>query len=184
MKTPLIRRFIPFVVLTALMCPVMADDPAAAAPNAQAAARPLNTEGARMFEVRNYRTGPGRTQVFMVVAEQQAVVKLVIDDTNTAGSVTLFAPETTEEAIGKWINNQHSCALYGDAPRPVFTGKLPDDACTILNTQKIGELAATIDDTPHHDYLVKLAVKAHEEPFQYTLEAFEVETKVYLKVSK
>ncbi len=188
MKKQQLRQLIPFAILTALLCPVMADETPLPSPNLPTtAARPLNTEGARMVQVRNYLTGLGDTRVFLILAEQNAVVKLVIDHTTrdfaTTGSVILFAPETTEESIDKWVNNQHSGALYRNVPKPVFTGKLPDDGCTITESKKVGELTGPVDNAPYHDYRVKLAVKGHQEAGKYTLEAFEIEAKVYLEIS-
>ncbi len=187
MKRQALRQLIPFAILTALMCPVMADKAPAANANAQAApARVLDTEGVSVFEVRNYRMGPGRTQMFLVMAEQDAVVRLVIDNTTTdfatTGTVVLFAPGTGAEAIGKWINNQYSCGLYMDVPEPVFTGKLPDDGYTITEARKVGERAGHIDNATYHDYRMNLAVNAHEKAGKYTLKAFDVEAKVFLKV--
>ncbi len=186
MKKQPFRKLIPFAMLTALMCPVMADEAPAADANAQAApARALDTEGARMFEVQNYRMGPGRTQMFLVMAEQDAVVRLVIDNTTTdfatAGTVVLFAPGTGAEAINKWINNQYSCALHRDVPEPVFTSGLPDDGFTITKARKVGERTGPLDNATFHDYRMNLAVKAHEEAGKYTLKAFDVEAKVFLK---
>ena len=77
MKKQPLRQLIPFAILTALMCPVMADETPAPSPNIPAAAaRTLNTEGARMVEIRNYLTGLRDTQVFLVLAEQDAAVRL------------------------------------------------------------------------------------------------------------
>lgn len=189
MKKQPLRQLIPFAILSALMCPVMADAPPAPAPNIPAnAARSLDTEGARMVQVRNHLTGFGDTQVFLVLAEQDAVVRLRIDHTTcdfaTTGSVILFAPGTAEEAIDKWVNNPYSDALYRNVPKPVFTGKLPDGGCTITEAKKVGERTGPVDNAPYHDYRVKLAVKAHEKAGKYTLKAFEIKAKAYLKISK
>ena len=186
MKKQPLRQLIPMAILTALMCPLMADETPAAAPNAQAAAaRPLNTEGARMVEVLNNLTGFGDTRVFLILADQDAVVRLRIDHTSpdfaTTGSVILFAPETTEEAINKWVNNQHSDALHRDVPKPVFTGKLPDDSFTITKARKVGERTGPVNNATYHDYRMNLAVAGHEEAGKYTLEAFDIEAKVYLQ---
>ena len=188
MKKQPFRKLLPFAMLTAFMCPVMADETPAADPAAQAApARALDTEGAPMFEVHNYQMGPGKTQMFLVMAEQDAVVRLVMDNTTTdfatTGTVVLFAPETGAEAINKWINNQYSCGLYMDVPEPVFTGELPTDGFTITKARKVGERTGHLDDSIFHDYRMNLAVNAHEVVGKYTLKAFDVEAKVFLKVS-
>ena len=107
----------------------------------------------------------------------------VFRDFATTGKVVLFAANADDESIDKWINNQHSCGLFPDVAEPVFTGKLPDGSCTVTERKKIGEAAGPTDNAPFHDYLVKLAVKAHTEPGQYTLEAFETEAEVYLKIT-
>jgi hypothetical protein len=189
MKKQPLRQLIPFAIISALICPLMAGEASTPLPNLAAAApRSLSTRDARMVEVRNYQLGPGDTQVFLILAEQNAVVRLRIDHTTrdfaTTGSVMLFPLDTTEEEIDKWINNQHSDALHRDVPRPVFTGKLPDDGFAITESEKVGERTGPLDQSLYHDYKVKLAVKAHKEAGQYTLEAFEIEAKVYLKIGE
>ena len=188
MKKHPFHRIIPFAMLAAMMCPAMANEsttqPAAIPANA---GRGLKTKGAKIVQVRDYQMGPGNTQVFIIIAEQNAVVHLWIDHTTrnfaTIGKVILFAPGTTEDSISGWINNQHSCGLLPDVPEPVYTGKLPDGTCTVTERKKVGEFASPTDNTPFHDYQLKVAVKAHTETGKFTLEAFETDAKAYLKVA-
>jgi hypothetical protein len=187
MKTRLFSPIIPLALLFALLSPAIAeetsDKPAAVA----AAVRPLKVEGAKIEKLRHYLGGFGNTQMFIRIPGQKAIVHLNIDHTNrdfaTTGKVVLFAADADDESIDKWINNQHSCGLFPDVAEPVFTGKLPDGSCTVTERKKIGEAAGPTDNAPFHDYQVKLAVKAHTEPGQYTLEAFETEAEVYLKIT-
>lgn len=188
MKNHPFPRIIPLAILTALMCPAIAEPSATPPPAAPAAAgRPIKIEGAKIQKVRHYLNGFGNTQLFITIPGQSAVLHLFIDHTSrefaSSGKVVLFAPGTADEAIGLWINNQHSCGLFPDVPEPVFTGQLPDGTCVVTESKKVGEVANPTDNSPFHDYQVKLSVKAHAAPGQYTLEAFETEAEVYLKIA-
>ncbi len=188
MKTPSIHRSLPFVMIASLMTPsfgeVTDEQPT---PEAIADHRPLKVDPENILSVRQYRIGYGDTCVFITIPEQQAVVKLVIDHAKpefpVAGQVFLFAEETDEESLAHWINNQHSCALYPGVPRPVFTGRLPEGGIVVVESEKIGDATGPVDRAPYHDYRVKLTVADHAEPGQYALQAFEMETKVYLKLT-
>ncbi len=187
MKIPFIHSSLPFVILASLMTPSfgeVANEPPT--PEVAADVRPLKIDTKNILSVRQFRIGFGDTLVFIPIPEQHAVIQLRIDHTRpefpVVGRISLFAEGTDGEALAKWINNQHSCALHMDVPKPVFTGSLPDGGIVVVESEKIGEAAGHLDGAPYHDYRVKLAVAAHAEPGQYALEAFEMETNVYLKL--
>lgn len=187
MKTKALFRSIPIAILAATMSPISADEShGEAAPPAAAASRPLKIDGAEIKQVRHYLHGLGDTQIFIQIPEQHAVVKIFLPQSNrefpATGQVILFAPGTHAEGIAGWINNQHSCGLFPDVPKPIFTGQLPDGSVTVVEKEKTGEAVGPMDQATYEDYKVKVAVKAHAVPGKYTLEAFELESNVYLKV--
>lgn len=151
-----------------------------------AAERPLDLKGAKKETIRHSMIGITSTRVFYTLPEQKAVVVVHIDNATaafpTTGTVVLFASDVTEEGISKWINNQHSCGLFVDPAEPVFTGKLPEDALTIIAREPVGPAENRPDQPPHMDFKVKVAVKAHQETGKYKLAAFEDEVGVFLKV--
>jgi len=188
MKTPSIQGSLPIAILVSLMTPSFAqaaNDPPV--PEVKAETRSLKVDPKKVRTARNNQLGFTDTLVFIPIPEQHAVIQLRIDHTRPEfpvfGRVSLFAEGTDEESLAKWINNQHSCALHMDVPKPVFTGSLPDGGIVVVESEKVGEAAGHLDGAPYHDYRVKLTVAAHAEPGQYALEAFEMVTNVYLKLT-
>lgn len=147
--------------------------------------RVLALEDAKKEVVRHSMIGIRDTLIFYTLAGQKAVVVLHIDNGSaafkTSGTVFLFAPETTEEGLGKWVNNQHSDGLFVDAPEPVLSLKLPDGSCTVTDRKVVGEEKSPMGDEVFSDYQVKIAVKEHRVEGKYRLAAFVGEANVYLK---
>lgn len=71
----------------------------------------------------------GPTQKFYVLPASKVVVVVATADGKAEASATihLFAAEVVAEDIAKWINNQHSDALYPDVPLPVRSVAVPAD---------------------------------------------------------
>ena len=147
--------------------------------------RVLTLDGTKKEVVRHSMTGIRDTLVFYTLAGQQAVLVLHIDNANAAfkasGTVHLFDPGTTEESLGKWINNQHSDGLFVDAPTPTSSLKLPNGSCTVSDSKVVGEQENPGGNEVFKDYQVKISVKAHRVEGKYQLAAFESEANVYLK---
>lgn len=118
------------------------DEPATPSPAPAAEERALELKGAKKETIRHSMIGITSTRVFYTILEQKAVVVVHIDnatsDLPTGATVVLFASDVEEEGIAKWINNQHSCGLFGDAAKPVFSGKLPEDGFSILSRESVG----------------------------------------------
>lgn len=147
--------------------------------------RVLALEGAKKELVRHSMIGIRDTVIFYTLAAQKAVLVLGIDNGSAAftasGTVFLFASETTEEGLGKWVNNQHSDGLFEDAPVPVLSLKLPDGSCTVTDRKLVGEEKNPTNDEVFSDYLVKVSVKEHRVEGKFRLAAFEDKANVYLK---
>ena len=93
-------------------------------------------------EIRHSMLGYRDTVVFYTFKEQRAVMVLNIGNSDETfpitASVYLFDKTTTEKGLKKWINNQHSDALFGDAPEPLATRKLPAGFCTVTSREQTG----------------------------------------------
>ena len=93
-------------------------------------------------EIRHSMLGYRDTVVFYTFKEQRAVMVLNIGNSDETfpitGSVHLYDKATTEKDLKKWINNQHSDALFGDAPEPLVTRKLPAGFCKVTSREQAG----------------------------------------------
>ena len=104
---------------------------------ATASARDLDVAGenVKKQEIRYGQIGPRDTVIFYTFGDQDAVLQLNIKHTEgkftLSGKMQLFKEGTGAEGMGKWVNNQHSCGLFPDVPKPT-TVELPAKSCTIL----------------------------------------------------
>jgi hypothetical protein len=69
----------------------------------------------------------GPTQQFFTLADTRVIVVLATRDgtAEVRASVHVFDPEASVESLEKWLNNQHSDALYADAAEPVRSVAIP-----------------------------------------------------------
>lgn len=73
-----------------------------------------------------YAHGPTK-KFFILPAAQVVVVVATIDGTSDASATIHAFPEgTTAEGIDRWVNNQHSDALYPDAAQPERMIRVPE----------------------------------------------------------
>ena len=93
-------------------------------------------------EVRHSMLGYRSTLVFYTFTDQRAVLVLTIGNKDESfpisGKVQLFDKGTSEDGIKKWINNQHSDALFIDAAQPRSAHPLPKGFCTITARKQTG----------------------------------------------
>jgi len=89
------------------------------------------------LEVNSAFGGYRDTLIFYTFADQQAVLKVVIDNKDKAfpvsGTIYAFADDVSEQDLKKWLNNQHSDGLFVDVPKPVATYKIPADTGKTLS---------------------------------------------------
>ena len=69
----------------------------------------------------------GPTQKFFTLTKHRVVLVLSTRDgtADLQGMVYLFDPAASAESLEKWLNNQHSTALYADAAEPVQAVTIP-----------------------------------------------------------
>lgn len=146
----------------------------------------LAFKDAKKEQVRHSMTGMRDTLIFYTFAEKSAVLVLRIDNMSAPLPVTatvhLFAPGTTAEALGKWINNQHSDGLFIDPPEPTASVKLPDGTCTVTAREPVGQEKQPNGEDVFADYKVRFTVKEHRVEGKFHLPAFEDEANVFVKI--
>jgi len=150
-----------------------------------AADRILDGKKAHKQEVRHSMIGFRNTLLFYTFKDQQAILTLSIGNTDETfpvkGKLHLFDPATTEEDLKKWINNQHSDALFPDVPTPVFTGKLPEGSCRVTSHKQTGMSKSPTGPATFTNYEVKLSVKEHAIDKKVKLSTFTDTAKVHVK---
>ena len=159
--------------------------PAAASPKESEAV--LTKKDAQKQEVRHSMIGFRDTLLFYTFAKQKAVLRLQVQNKDAtfpvSGSVFLFAPDTAEEGLKKWVNNQHSDARFIDAAKPAEEIKLPAGICAVIEKKLIDGAKKDRQGNPFYDYQIKLSVKDHEAKGKFRIKAFQDDAKVYLKVT-
>jgi hypothetical protein len=169
--------------LATIFCGTLfAADPASATASPE---RALVIKEAKKKQVRHSMIGMRDTLLFYTFVAQKAVLVLHIDNANTtmevSGSVHLFDPKTSEEALGKWLNNQHSDGLFADAPEPAATFNLPDGTGTVTERKLVGREKQPTGDEMFDDYQVQLSIKEHRVDGKFRLAAFADEARVFVK---
>ncbi|MDG2126117.1 MAG: hypothetical protein P8J87_20620 [Verrucomicrobiales bacterium] len=139
--------------------------------------RKLDGKKAEKLEVRHSMLGFRNTLRFYTFKDQQAVLVLSIGNKDetfpVTGKVFLFPEVTTAKELEKWINNQHSDAIYPDIPKPAFTAELPKGYCKVTSHQQKGTSENPgPGKTTFKNFTVELAVKAHAIDKKFKLPAF------------
>lgn len=87
--------------------------------------------------------GYRNTLVFYTFPQQQAVLRVSIDNQNTnfpfAATLYTFADDVTDDGLAKWLNNQHSDGLYPDIPEPTATSEVPAKSLKLLSHKRMGQ---------------------------------------------
>ena len=156
---------------------------------ATASARDLDVAAAsvKKAEIRYGQIGPRDTLIFYTFADQDAVLQLNIKHEagkfTLSGKMQLFKEGTGAEGLGKWINNQHSCGLFPEVPKPTASVALAAEACSVMES-KLNE-AAEINPGPSggkfQDFTLKIKV-ADIEAKEFTLKGFTVDSGAFVKV--
>lgn len=152
------------------------------------AERSLEKDQAKRTEVRYSQIGPRNTLLFYTYESQQAILKLSIDNKDTtfpiSGAIYLFDTGTTAEDLAKWVNNQHSCGLYPEVPKPVEIIQLPEEICSVTKAGVNREGATSPMGDSFEDHKVGIAVKDHKVSGKFDLKEFKDQSGVFVRVSK
>lgn len=187
MKTLNPFRMIPLLCVSLWGTPLVAEESGGPAPGGPPAdERILKFEAAEKLQVRHSMIGFTSTRIFYTFAASKAVLVLNIDNTTadfkTTGSLVVFAPEADAEAIGKWVNNAHSCGLFIDPAEPTAIHALPEGFATAAAREIAGEEKHPMTEEPYSDYRLRVTIPEHRMEGQFILHAFEDDANVYLKV--
>jgi hypothetical protein len=137
------------------------------------------------LEVRESQLGFRDTLLFYTFAPQQTVLKLQIGNQNKSfpvtGTLYFFAADVTPEGIAKWLNNQHSDALFADAATPVSSHKLPAKVCKVLFHKFIDHSQQPFGE--FDNYAVTFQVDDYAELKGVTLKKFAGTATVHIKTN-
>lgn len=193
-RQPWITSLVVAAILAAATCPATETLPAVVkenvAPAAGAAARTLDLEAAQKQQVMHSMIGFTPTRIFYKIPGQAAVVTVSFTskgpDSGASVTVNLFAIDTSEEDIGKWINNQHSDALFIDPAEPILTETLPEGTAVVGEMNRVGKES---NPGPHGGEYFKndlgFSIKEFKHPEgKFILKRFKDNATVYEKVAK
>lgn len=154
-----------------------------------AAAEPLVLDAAnksvKKFSTSDSMMGIRNTLLFYTFTEQKAILRVMIDNKDTKFPITAtvykFAADASEESLDKWINNQHSDALFIDAAEPLENHPLPADGCSVISHKLIERTAH--HNGEHDNYEVKFRIGGFSKEAVFELKKFDGEANVHVKVA-
>jgi hypothetical protein len=154
---------------------------------ATACARDLNVATAKKTEVRHGQVGPRDTIIFYEFTDQAAVLQLNVKHEagkfTIMGRMQLFAEGTSAEAIGMWINNQHSCGLFPEVPNPIVSVDLAADGISVVESKrKEGEPQEGPMGDKFEDYAVTFEIAELKSQKGFTLKGFSADTSLFVKI--
>ena len=144
----------------------------------------LDLKTAEKLEVRHSMIGARNTLVFYTFKDQQAVLRVTIDNKDTKfpikAVVHQFADDVTAEGLKKWLNNQHSDGLFPDVPEPVATYEIPAASLSIKSSKLIDSSKLPNGEFENHSVTFHIAEVTEKDVF--TLKEYTGETGVFVKV--
>lgn len=144
----------------------------------------VKADGVTKLEANQSLIGYSSTRLFYTLGERHTVVAIVIDNKKQGfpvnGTVYQFAGDVTKEALAKWLNNQHSDALFADAPEPVAAHKIPAASFSTAAKKQPGQVQAGIGTW--EKFAVKLTLKETKLDSGIELKGFSEIATVYVQV--
>ena len=142
----------------------------------------LKGKKVQRLEVSASLIGYTSTKVFYTLGDHRVVVAIQVDNSQkgfpVTGTVYQFAEEVTLEDLGKWLNNQHSDALFPEVPEPQVIVKLPAESCRTLESQRLGQ--KQVNNTIYDEYRVEVKLSKAKVNEQFRLQEFKDTVKVYV----
>ncbi|MFN8857669.1 MAG: hypothetical protein ACK50P_19025 [Planctomycetaceae bacterium] len=145
---------------------------------------PLDLTGKKVqrLEVSASLIGYTSTKVFYTLGDDRVVVAVQVENSKkgfpVTGTVYQFAKDVTLEDMGKWLNNQHSDALFPDVPEPKVMVRLPAESCRTLESKLLGQKRA--NETTYDEYRVEVKLAEAKVNEQFRLKEFKDTVKVYV----
>lgn len=143
----------------------------------------IGSDEVEKLEVSQTFGGYRETQIFYTFPKRNVVLKVRIDNKNKSfdltGKILVFPKSTTPEGLAKWLNNQHSDALYPEIPKPITTLDIPTRFCSSKNPQfikKSNSHLGTFDK-----YSIEFNVDEVERIGEFKIKGFSGNAMVHLK---
>lgn len=141
-------------------------------------------KGTQKLEVNVGFGGPRNTLIFYTFPEQNAVLKVVIDNKSkkfpVSATLYAFGDDVTAAELKKWLNNQHSDALFPGIPEPATTKKISAEACQSLSHKFIDKTTARFGE--FENYSVSFKLSGVKPVGKLRLKDFSDKATVHLKV--
>lgn len=152
--------------------------------NIRPRATPLKiTDETPTMQIRSSMIGYRDTLIFYSLPDQRAVVKINIDNKGTTFPITatvfLFDENADQERIDKWINNQHSDALFADALEPTSSYTLPKNKAKILSFSAAETVSNSLGQ--HINYTVQFKIRSTSQKGSFQLKPFKDDASVFVK---
>ncbi len=121
----------------------------------------------------------GITQNFIKVPAQSMVVQVIIPSTNSIrGTVHIFSPDDYQD-VNRWINNQHSDAIFIDPPTPLSYEIAPENI-TIIRSNFLSTISGSGGDE-YEEYEVEYFIESHSVTDSVEFVRFYHDTRVYIR---
>jgi len=141
----------------------------------------LKEKNVQRLEVSQSQIGFTATKVFYTAGDQQIVVVVNVDNSKKEFPVTCklfqFDKDVTPDDLAKWVNNQHSDAVFPDVPKPRQSFELPAKACRSSEIKLLGQKTAL--DTTYNEYSVDIEITDVKASEQVRFQNFKDTVKVY-----
>lgn len=142
-------------------------------------------DGVNKIEANQTLIGFSSTKLFYTVGSQNAVVAIHIDNKDkkfaASGKVYQFAKGVTADDLEKWVNNQHSDALFPDIPDPVATHPLPKDSIKTVSSKLLGTEKGGPEGATYDKYSVEFAASETKLNANWKVGTFKDSATVYIK---
>ena len=134
-------------------------------------------------EIRYSMIGYRDTLIFYTFKEQKAVLKVNLDNKDGTFPITaviyLFEEDLEEEGIKKWLNNQHSDALFADAAIPTAKHKIPEKKLKVISSRFTKDVEETFGN--FSEYSVQFRVRGVTQIDGFNLRPFRDQASVFVK---
>ena len=142
-------------------------------------------DGVKKIEANQTQIGFSSTRIFYTLGSQSAVVVIHLDNSSkkfpASGKVYQFAKGVNAEALGKWVNNQHSDGLFPEVPEPVAAHTLPADSIKTVSSKRIGQAKGGFRDETYDTFSVEFEAVNTEVTKNQKLGAFKDSATVYMR---
>ena len=143
----------------------------------------VTAPGVRKVEVHYSQLGPRDTIIFYTIPKHRAILRMDISGSKPSGQITAslytFATGTDTEQLNKWVNNQHSDALYADAPTHIEKLLLPANNYKLISRTKTKNTQSDWPGGRFDEYKLAFLYKNCTIKNHFRIKGFRVETTLF-----